>query len=88
MSGIMLKPGAVPLAEWRAVYRGAPVTLDPACAPAIARAAATVAAIVAKGEPVYGINTGFGKLASVRIDAADLETLQRNICLLYTSRCV
>ncbi len=42
-----------------------------------------MAAIVRKGEPVYGVNTGFGKLASVRIDAADLETLQRNIVLSH-----
>ena len=42
-------------------------------------------AIVARGEPVYGINTGFGKLASVRIDAADLETLQRNIVLSHAA---
>ena len=47
----------------------------------IAASADAVARIVAKGEPVYGINTGFGKLASVRIRAADLETLQRNIVL-------
>lgn len=85
MSSIVLKPGAVSLAQWRAVYRGASITLDPACAPLIERAAATVAAIVAKGEPVYGINTGFGKLASVRIDAADLETLQRNIVLSHAA---
>jgi histidine ammonia-lyase len=85
MSNIVLKPGVVSLAEWRAVYRGASVTLDPACAPLIERAAATVAAIVAKGKPVYGINTGFGKLASVRIDAADLETLQRNIVLSHAA---
>jgi len=82
---ILLKPGAVSLAEWRAVYCGDAVTLDPACASLIARAAATVAAIVAKGDPVYGINTGFGKLASVRIDAADLETLQRNIVLSHAA---
>ena len=44
-----------------------------------------MARIVAKGEPVYGINTGFGKLASVRIDAADLETLQRNIVLVHAA---
>ena len=39
------------------------------------------ARILAKGEPVYGINTGFGKLASVRIAADELGTLQRNIVL-------
>jgi histidine ammonia-lyase len=38
--------------------------------PAIAAGAAAVERILAKGEPVYGINTGFGKLASVRIDTA------------------
>lgn len=85
MSSIVLRPGAVSLAQWRAIYRGASITLDPACALLIERAAATVAAIVAKGEPVYGINTGFGKLASVRIDAADLETLQRNIVLSHAA---
>ncbi len=85
MSSIVLRPGAVSLAQWRAVYRGAPITLDPACAPLIERAAATVAAIVAKGKPVYGINTGFGKLAGIRIDTADLETLQRNIVLSHAA---
>ena len=30
---------------------------------------------VPAGEPVYGVNTGFGRLAGVRVDAADLERL-------------
>jgi histidine ammonia-lyase len=81
----MLTPGAVPLSQWRAIYRGAALTLDPACAEAVAASAETVARIVARGEPVYGINTGFGKLASVRIEAADLETLQRNIVLSHAA---
>ena len=82
---ITLIPGHVPLAAWRAILGGAAVRLDPACAPAVAASAAAVDAILASGAPVYGINTGFGKLASVRIAAGDLATLQRNICLLYTS---
>ncbi|TGE02300.1 histidine ammonia-lyase [Methylobacterium nonmethylotrophicum] len=82
---ITLVPGAVPLGHWRAIYRGAPAALDPACAPAVAGSAAAVARILARGEPVYGINTGFGKLASVRIDAADLATLQRNIVLSHAA---
>src|SRR5215211_278254 len=36
-------------------------------------------------EPAYGINTGFGKLASVRIAPADLEQLQRNIVLSHAA---
>ncbi len=85
MTDITLTPGEVSLADWRAVYRGGAVRLDPACAPAIAESAAAVARILAHGEPVYGINTGFGKLASVRIGDADLATLQRNIVLSHAA---
>ena len=84
MSAERLRPGDVTLAQWRAIYRGAAPALDPACAGKIAASAATVAQIVARGEPVYGINTGFGKLASVRIEAADLAQLQRNIVLSHS----
>lgn len=85
MMKITLVPGAVTLADWRAIYDGATPELDPSCMPKIEASAATVARIVAKGEPVYGINTGFGKLASVRIPAEDLETLQRNIVLSHAA---
>jgi histidine ammonia-lyase len=53
--------------------------------PRIAASAAAVARILAKGEAVYGINTGFGKLASVRIADEDLATLQRNIVLSHAA---
>jgi len=85
MSEIILHPGEVSLAEWRAVYRGARVRLDPASAPKIAESAAAVERILARGEPIYGINTGFGKLASVRIGADDLDRLQRNIVLSHAA---
>jgi histidine ammonia-lyase len=85
MSAVTLHPGAVGLAEWRAIYRGAPVRLDPAAQGAIEASAQAVARILAKGEPVYGINTGFGKLASVRIEPCDLATLQRNIVLSHAA---
>ena len=81
----MLTPGSISLAEWRNIYRGGEVTLDPACFTAIEASAAAVERIVAKGEPVYGINTGFGKLASVRIADADLAALQRNIVLSHAA---
>jgi histidine ammonia-lyase len=82
---MMLHPGEVPLADWRAVYRGAPAELDEAALPAISRAADAVAEILARGAPVYGINTGFGKLATVRIADADLEILQRNLVLSHAA---
>jgi len=81
----VLEPGQVTLREWAAIYRGGGFTLDEACFARIARGAEAVSRILARGEPVYGINTGFGKLASVRIDAADLTRLQSNIVL---SHCV
>ena len=56
------------------------MALDPARYPAIAKGAASVDAIVARGDPVYGINTGFGKLANIRIDAADLSSYSATWC--------
>jgi histidine ammonia-lyase len=85
MMTITLQPGNASLADWRALYRGATLELDASCWPHVEKSAAVVDAIVAKGEPVYGINTGFGKLASVKIEADDLETLQRNIVLSHAA---
>ncbi|WHO37282.1 histidine ammonia-lyase [Sphingobium sp. AP49] len=85
MNEVILIPGAATLGDWRAIYRGASTRLDAAAAPAIAESAAAVARILAKGEPIYGINTGFGKLASVRIGDEDLATLQRNIVLSHAA---
>lgn len=80
-----LVPGSVHLAQWRAIYEGAHVSLTPASRENVQVAAEAVAAILAKGEPVYGINTGFGKLASVHIAPTDLEALQRNIVLSHAA---
>lgn len=82
---VTLIPGSVTLADWRRVYSGAAIALDDTCRPAIEAGARTVETIVAKGEPVYGINTGFGKLANVRIGHADLAALQRNIVLSHAA---
>jgi histidine ammonia-lyase len=83
MTVLTLRPGEVSLTEWRAVYEGCDVDLDPASAAAVAASAEAVERILARGEPVYGVNTGFGKLASVQIGAEDLERLQRNIVLSH-----
>jgi histidine ammonia-lyase len=85
MTPVTLIPGQVPLSDWRRIYQGAGARLDGARAPGVAASAAAVERILARGEPVYGINTGFGKLASVRIDAADLARLQRNIVLSHAA---
>ncbi|MBU3731994.1 MAG: histidine ammonia-lyase, partial [Beijerinckiaceae bacterium] len=82
---VIVHPGQATLNDWRAIYRGASVQLDPATRPQVEASARTVEAIIAKGDAVYGINTGFGKLAHVRIGTADLATLQRNIVLSHAA---
>ncbi|MGB0954284.1 MAG: histidine ammonia-lyase, partial [Planctomycetota bacterium] len=49
----------------------------------VKKARATVDAIVAKGAPVYGVNTGFGALAKERISPEDTGTLQKNLLLSH-----
>jgi histidine ammonia-lyase len=84
MSALVLAPGSATLGDLESVWRGErAVRLDPACHGAIEAAAALVARAVASGAPVYGVNTGFGKLASIPIAAADTETLQRNLIVSH-----
>ena len=81
---IVLHPGVVPLATLERLYRsGEAARLDDSCRPGIAAAAARIGEIVGGKAAVYGINTGFGKLASVRIVPDDVATLQRNLILSH-----
>lgn len=81
---IALTPAATTLAQLRAIWDGTdPVKLVPAATPAIQRSFDMVARAASGQEPVYGINTGFGKLASIKIAADDLQTLQRNLILSH-----
>jgi len=80
-----LVPGEVDLAALRAIYHGEVVlSLDPSAGEAINQAQRTVENILATGEVVYGINTGFGKLAQTRIPAERLAELQRNLVLSHS----
>lgn len=84
----MIALGHTPLTlpELRAIAReGTPVTLDPHCLPHLQAGLATIQRIIDAGEPAYGINTGFGKLAQTRIARDELEQLQRNIVLSHAA---
>jgi len=82
---IRLVPGQVDLAALRRIYQGGvTLTLDEQAQEAILRAQQTVDEIVASGKVVYGINTGFGKLAQTQIPAARLADLQRNLVLSHS----
>jgi histidine ammonia-lyase len=80
----ILVPGAVGLAQLERLWRNeAPAILNPSVRPAVEAAAACVARSAAGNAAVYGVNTGFGKLASVKIAAGDTATLQRNLILSH-----
>jgi histidine ammonia-lyase len=79
-----LIPGATPLAQLERLYRDqSPARLPDAARAAVDAAAARIAAAAAGTAAVYGVNTGFGKLASLKIAAEDTETLQRNLILSH-----
>ena len=77
---MQLTPGALSLDDLKSLHAAPQVlAIDPAAWPAVDAAAETVRRAAAGAEPVYGVNTGFGKLASTRISEADLATLQLNL---------
>lgn len=83
MSSILI-PGETRLAQLQDIWtHDLAVSLDASSRLGIEAAAALVARAAAGEDAVYGVNTGFGKLASVKIAAADTETLQRNLILSH-----
>lgn len=84
MTTLTLTPGEVTLQELERVFRDeCAVRLDTCCHPAIKAAHDRIAAAAAGDVAVYGVNTGFGKLASVTIAPEDTATLQRNLILSH-----
>jgi histidine ammonia-lyase len=77
---LKLPPGGLTLELLQAIHAGgATLQLDPQALDGI-RASAAVVRRAAEGDaPVYGVNTGFGKLATTRIEAAQLDRLQLNL---------
>jgi histidine ammonia-lyase len=75
-----LSPGALTLEQLQSIHAGGQtLAIDAAADAAIAASAAVVRAAAQGAAAVYGVNTGFGKLASTRISEADLATLQLNL---------
>ena len=84
MTDITLVPGTVSLSQLETVFRDeCAVQIDRSTRQSIDLATSRVLAAARGGEAVYGVNTGFGKLASVKIDAADTAALQRNLILSH-----
>src|SRR5207245_10230977 len=65
--------------------RNVSVTLDPKMLKAVAESRKVVETAVARGQTIYGVNTGFGKLAHVRIPPEQARQLQLNLLRSHAS---
>ncbi len=84
MTTLVLSPGEASHEQLEDIYRNeTTASLDPACKPLIEEAASRISAAAAGSEAVYGVNTGFGKLASIKIAPEDTATLQRNLIISH-----
>jgi len=82
---VKLNPEAVDLDTLRQLWTGAEARLDDASMQRVAASAASVERIVAGGQTVYGVNTGFGSLANTRIPPERLAELQTNLILSHSA---
>ena len=81
---MIVTPGQVFLSDLERIYRDeTPVRLADEARPKVEAAAELVAKAAAASAPVYGVNTGFGKLASRKIAPQDTAKLQENLILSH-----
>ena len=80
-----VNPEKIDLTTLRNLWSGADARLDDASMKRVANAAGSVDRIVAGGETVYGVNTGFGLLANTRIPDDRLAELQTNLILSHSA---
>src|SRR5690242_4317714 len=83
---IALDGRSLTLADVVAIARHrAPVSAAPAALDRVRASRAAVERAIARGDTMYGVNTGFGKLANVRIPPDKLQDLQRNLIRSHAS---
>lgn len=87
LTELTIVPGQLTLAQLRDVSRfdGIKYRLDESAFAAIHQSAEAVQQVIKDDRVVYGINTGFGLLASTRIKNEELELLQRSIVLSHSA---
>ncbi|MBO6603066.1 MAG: histidine ammonia-lyase [Roseicyclus sp.] len=81
---VVLTPAAASLGDLERIWRGRePVDIAETARAPVEAAARMVEQAAAGDAAVYGVNTGFGKLASIKIAPEDTATLQRNLVLSH-----
>ncbi|MCF6292605.1 MAG: histidine ammonia-lyase [Robiginitomaculum sp.] len=84
MNNITLQPGSISHEQWQEILdKKQQINFTDQDWQNVQVSAQTIADILAKGETVYGVNTGFGKLANTRIKDEDLQDLQKRIVLSH-----
>jgi histidine ammonia-lyase len=74
------RPGLLTLEDLQALHAGGwRLAIEPDAMPAILASAEAVRRAAGGDAAVYGVNTGFGKLASTRVSDDDLAALQLNL---------
>ncbi|MBI4364411.1 MAG: histidine ammonia-lyase [Candidatus Latescibacteria bacterium] len=76
---VVLGGSPLPFDDLKRIADGARVSLAPDVPARVAPSRALIERLLKTGESVYGVNTGFGELKSVRIEARDVEALQANL---------
>jgi histidine ammonia-lyase len=77
---LIINAQPITLSEWRAVWEGpVMITLGETARRRIAESQAQIDKVISSGRQVYGVNTGFGQLAQVRINDTELAHLQENL---------
>jgi histidine ammonia-lyase len=79
MRGVELTGQPLSLAEIGRIARGEPIQIGATAHGRIHSSRQVVEEIVSKGEVVYGVSTGFGKLSDVHVPTEDLRQLQLNL---------
>jgi histidine ammonia-lyase len=80
MSAIQIDGEHLDFAQlYRAVFDGARVELAPQARTRMLASRAVIERLIASDQAVYGVNTGFGKMASVRISREQIGELQLNL---------
>lgn len=86
MTQLTITPGELSFEDMLAALRGPlAITFPEEALKSVDASAAVIAKIIAAGETVYGVNTGFGLLASQKISTKDLAKLQRNLVLSHAA---
>ncbi|HEV2563226.1 MAG TPA: histidine ammonia-lyase [Rhizomicrobium sp.] len=86
MTPLQIEPANAPLSLWRRIADGGgPVALAGEAWAGVEKSRAAIEAALASGKAIYGVNTGFGKLAQTRIAASELKALQRNLVLSHAT---